>query len=126
MSVTVYQNYINGAFTASQEHLDVFNPANGELLAKVPASTQGDLDAAFAAAREAQKTWARKPAIERAGYLRQIAQLIRANAPALARTITLEQGKINAFVEPQAHQHRFGCLLAPAQSSRLGDSVTLL
>lgn len=103
MSVTVYQNYINGAFTASQEHLDVFNPANGELLAKVPASTPGDLDAAFAAARSAQKTWARKPAIERAGYLRQIAQLIRANASALARTITLEQGKINALAEVEAN-----------------------
>lgn len=102
MSVTVYQNYINGAFTASQEHLDVFNPANGELLAKVPAASAEEVDQAFAAARAAQKDWARKPAIERAGYLRQIAQLIRANAPALARTITLEQGKINALAEVEA------------------------
>ena len=103
MSVTFYQNYINGRFTASSEHIDVFNPANGELLAKIPASSSEDLDQAFAAARAAQKTWARKPAIERAGYLRQIAQLIRANAPTLARTITLEQGKINALAEVEAN-----------------------
>lgn len=103
MSATVYQNFINGQFTSSSEHLDVRNPANDELLSKVPASTSEDLDQAFAAARAAQKDWARKPAVERAGYLRKIAELIRANAQMLARTITLEQGKINALAEVEAN-----------------------
>jgi lactaldehyde dehydrogenase/glycolaldehyde dehydrogenase len=46
------------------------------------------------AAQRAQGDWARLPAIRRAAYLREIAQLIRANKEALARRITEEQGKV--------------------------------
>ena len=50
-------------------------------------------------ARAAQKAWSAKPAIERAGYLRRIASKLRENVAHLARTITLEQGKISALAE---------------------------
>ncbi|WNW10238.1 aldehyde dehydrogenase [Pseudomonas sp. DTU_2021_1001937_2_SI_NGA_ILE_001] len=102
-SVPVYQNYINGEFVTSAEHLDVFNPATGALLAQVPASDAVQVDDALAAARKAQPGWARRTAQERAGYLRRIAAKIREQVPHLARTITLEQGKISALAEVEVN-----------------------
>lgn len=98
-----YQNYIDNAFIATDAHLEVFNPANGELLGHVPESTPDQVEQAIAAARRAQKGWAAKPAIERAGYLRQIATKIRGNAARLAHIITAEQGKVPALAEVEVN-----------------------
>jgi lactaldehyde dehydrogenase/glycolaldehyde dehydrogenase len=102
-SIPVYQNYINGQFAASAEHLEVTNPATGAVLSKVPASDSNEVDRALASARAAQQDWARKPAIERAGYLRKIANKLRENVAHLARTITLEQGKISGLAEVEVN-----------------------
>ncbi|MDR9754893.1 aldehyde dehydrogenase [Pseudomonas sp. SZMC_28357] len=91
---TTYQNYIDNQFVGSEEHIEVFNPANAELLARVPQASNDQVANAIAAARKAQKGWAAKPAIERAGYLRRIAAKVRENAERLARVITQEQGKV--------------------------------
>jgi lactaldehyde dehydrogenase/glycolaldehyde dehydrogenase len=91
---TTYQNYIDNQFVSSEEHIEVFNPANAELLARVPQASNDQVERAIAAARKAQKGWAAKPAIERAGYLRRIAAKVRENAERLARVITQEQGKV--------------------------------
>ena len=93
--VCIYQNYINGEFSGLPKNtIDVHNPATGELLARVPESETGEVERAIAAARSAQKAWAAKPAVERGAHLRKIANKIRENADALARVITLEQGKV--------------------------------
>jgi lactaldehyde dehydrogenase/glycolaldehyde dehydrogenase len=102
-SVPVYENYINGQFVAASEHLDVFNPATGALLAKVPASNAEQVDSALAAARAAQGAWARRPANDRASFLRKLANKLRENVPHLARTITLEQGKIYGLAEVEVN-----------------------
>ncbi|AYN93147.1 aldehyde dehydrogenase [Pseudomonas sp. LTJR-52] len=98
-----YQNFINGAFQASSEHLGVFNPANGARLTDVPASNGDDVNRAIEAARAAQKAWAKKPAIERAGYLRKISAKIREHAPRLARILTEEQGKVSGLAEVEVN-----------------------
>jgi len=98
-SAPIYENYINGAFVPSDEHFDVLNPATGALLARVPASNADQVDRALQAARAAQLPWARRPANERASYLRKIAAKLRENVPHLARTITLEQGKTTGLAE---------------------------
>ncbi|WP_444438997.1 aldehyde dehydrogenase [Pseudomonas sp. A6] len=97
--VTTYQHYIDNRFVAGEALIEVRNPANGELLARIPEASAGQVDAALGAARMAQKGWAAKPAIERAGYLRRIAGKVRANAERLTRIITAEQGKVPALAE---------------------------
>ncbi|UUC52770.1 aldehyde dehydrogenase [Pseudomonas citronellolis] len=97
--VTTYQHYIDNRFVAGEALIEVHNPANGELLARIPEASAEQVDAALGAARMAQKGWAAKPAIERAGYLRRIAGKVRANAERLARIITAEQGKVPALAE---------------------------
>ncbi|MBN3561034.1 aldehyde dehydrogenase [Aliamphritea spongicola] len=100
-----YQNYINGQFVAaaSSNRIDVVNPASGELLSTIPDSNADDVNRAVAAAKTAQVEWARKPAIERAGYLRRIATKLRENVPALARTIVAEQGKVMGLAEVEVN-----------------------
>lgn len=66
MSHIIYQNYIANAFVASDEHLEVHNPANGQLLGRVPQGSTAEVEQAIAAARQAQRAWAARPAIERA------------------------------------------------------------
>ncbi len=92
-----YQNYIGGEFVACDNHIEVRNPATGAVLSRVPESDAATAERAIAAARAAQKDWAKKPANERAGYLRAIASRIRQNAERLARVITEEQGKIQSL-----------------------------
>ncbi|WP_423820799.1 aldehyde dehydrogenase [Salinisphaera sp. SPP-AMP-43] len=103
--VTTYQNYIDGAFVASaagQTH-DNHNPANGELLSRVPESDANDVQRAVEAARAAQKDWAARPAIERANYLHTLADKIRSNVEPLASTIVAEQGKVRALAETEVN-----------------------
>jgi lactaldehyde dehydrogenase/glycolaldehyde dehydrogenase len=91
-----YQNFINGQWVPSSgtASLKVLNPASEEVLATVPDSTKTDVDQAVAAAKKAQKAWEKLPPIQRAGHLRAISQKIRENKERLARTITMEQGKV--------------------------------
>ncbi|MBB4863283.1 lactaldehyde dehydrogenase/glycolaldehyde dehydrogenase [Pseudomonas nitritireducens] len=101
--VTTYQHYIDNRFVAGEPLIEVHNPANGELLARIPEASAAQVDSAIGAARAAQKAWAAKPAIERAGYLRRIAEKVRANAPRLAKIITAEQGKVPALAEVEVN-----------------------
>ncbi len=90
-----YDNFIDGRFVpaSSTERIVVRNPANGHPICTVPDSSPGDVEAAVAAAERAQPAWARRPAIERARVLREIAARIRQRVEPLARIITEEQGK---------------------------------
>ena len=97
----VFNNYINGEFISVQDRLEVFNPADGHLIAQIPNSTVADVDDAVAAAKAAQKSWASKAAVERAVVLHQIADQIRANANAFARTIAREQGKVMGLAQAE-------------------------
>lgn len=103
--VVTHQNYIGGAFAPpSYEHTrENHNPANGKLLSRFPDSDANDVQRAVEAARAAQKSWAARPAIERAGYLFRLADLIRDNAGRLAKTIVAEQGKIQALAETEVN-----------------------
>ena len=91
-----HQNFINGEFvpSLSEDRIHVENPANGERLSSIPDSGADDVDRAVEAARLAQQDWSRKPAIERAHYLRQIATSVRGHKAHLARVLSSEQGKI--------------------------------
>jgi len=90
-----YQNFINGTFTRGDSLgvVEVRNPATGAIICTVPDTNGWDVEKAIWAAGDAQKEWARRPAIERAKLLRAIAARIREQMEPLARVITEEQGK---------------------------------
>lgn len=89
-----YQNYIDGAFISKAEsYIDVLNPATGDLLGRIPDANESDVNSAVKAARKAQTAWEKLPAIQRAGYLRQISAKLREHRVELADIIIKEQGK---------------------------------
>ncbi|XOB63676.1 aldehyde dehydrogenase [Campylobacterota bacterium DY0563] len=90
----VYKMYINGEFISKDETIPVINPADKQVISYIPKGTKDDVEQAVNAAHEAQKSWEKLPANERASYLRKIAQKIRDNADVLSKTITEEQGKL--------------------------------
>jgi lactaldehyde dehydrogenase/glycolaldehyde dehydrogenase len=94
-----HQMLIDGELVASQKTIAVINPTTEEVISEVPSGTLEDVNAAVLAAEKAQKSWSQLPAIERAQYLREIAQAIRADREHLARVITEEQGKILSLAE---------------------------
>ena len=94
--IKTYQQFINGSLVDSQssEWIEVENPFTGEIISRVPNGDDRDAFAAIEAARKAQISWAAKPAAERAGFLRRIADAIRANRVELAHTLVAEQAKV--------------------------------
>lgn len=87
--------YIGGAWRESEggELLEVRSPVTGELLAKLPHASKLDVDRAVAAARAAGEGWRHTPPFERAEACHRIADRILARKEALARVLSLEQGK---------------------------------
>lgn len=96
--MTSYYNFIDGEFVPHNgEFIEVLNPAIKEVISKVASASLEDTQRAIEAAKRAQKSWEAKPAIERAKYLREIANLIRKNASFLTDVLMAEQGKIRAL-----------------------------
>ena len=73
--------------------LKVYNPADGSVIGSVAKATIADLDDALAATAKGFETWRNTPAIERCKTMRNAANLLRERAEAIARLMTLEQGK---------------------------------
>jgi lactaldehyde dehydrogenase/glycolaldehyde dehydrogenase len=98
-SLKRYEMLIDGEFVGSSKMIEVINPTTEEVISEFPNGTVEDVNRAVLAAERAQKSWAALPAIRRAGYLREIATLIRSNRESLAHVITEEQGKIISLAQ---------------------------
>ena len=86
---------INNAWVdaVSGKTFDVYNPATGEVCAKVAEADVADVDAAAAAARQAFKTYRLTDGAFRRNLLIKLANLIEANKEDLAAVETLDNGK---------------------------------
>ncbi len=85
---------VNGEGVAGNgSPLEVENPFTEETVASIGTADPEQLDAAFAAAREASREWARTPAVDRGELLREVAMRLRARTDELAEVMTLEGGK---------------------------------
>lgn len=77
----------------STEWRDVINPANQNVVGRVPFATQQELDLAVASAKNAFKTWRNSSLSSRMRIMLKFQQLIRENMAPLAELITREHGK---------------------------------
>jgi betaine-aldehyde dehydrogenase len=86
--------YLGGQWVApsGKETIDVHNAGNGEVMGKVPAGGEKDIDAAVAAARGALEGWSATPVEKRAEFLQKISDGLKARADELAKTIAREVG----------------------------------
>lgn len=88
-----YRMTIGGVSVPGEATIDVINPATGQPFATAPDCSKAQLDTAVAAAKNAFKTWRRTPIAERQAMVMRAGDLLLANADALARLFTREQGR---------------------------------
>jgi malonate-semialdehyde dehydrogenase (acetylating) / methylmalonate-semialdehyde dehydrogenase len=95
MSRTIW-HYVNGTTTESRSNRfgDVYNPATGEVQARVSLASASEVDAAIAAAAAAFPAWAQTPPLQRARVMFRFKALVEANIDKLAAVLTSEHGKV--------------------------------
>jgi succinate-semialdehyde dehydrogenase / glutarate-semialdehyde dehydrogenase len=74
----------------------VLNPATSTTLAELPIATDDDLRRALVTAAKGYARWRAVSAYDRANVLHKAAALLRERTESIARTMTLEQGKVLA------------------------------
>ncbi|MBU0724952.1 MAG: CoA-acylating methylmalonate-semialdehyde dehydrogenase [Alphaproteobacteria bacterium] len=89
------QHYVNGALVdgSSGRFSDVFNPATGEVQARVPLASPAEIDKVVATAQAAFPAWAAAAPLRRARVMFKFKELIEKNMGRLAAAITSEHGK---------------------------------
>src|SRR5699024_4027443 len=89
------KDYVNGKFIERNdlESVDVLNPATEQVIAQTYNGTKEYTEQAIQVAKDAQESWAETPAIERAQYLKEIANGIRERGEELTEIIIKEGGK---------------------------------
>jgi 5-carboxymethyl-2-hydroxymuconic-semialdehyde dehydrogenase len=90
---TRIDHLIGGKRVPGRSYFETANPATQEVLAEVARGGGDEIASAVSAAKAAFPAWAARPAVERAGLLRRLGDLIAANTAALARTETQDTGQ---------------------------------
>jgi malonate-semialdehyde dehydrogenase (acetylating)/methylmalonate-semialdehyde dehydrogenase len=92
----VLQNFVGGQWIAVQAsgRLDVTNPANGEVLARVPLSGRDDVEAAVSAASTAFPEWRSRAVGDRTQFIYALREQFLKRIDELAASITREGGKV--------------------------------
>ena len=95
MSLRIVKNYVNGQWTQAENsgYLDIENPSTGEVIGKVPLSTQPEADRAVDAARVAFPDWSATPVAKRADYMYSLLNLLQENEEQISRVLVAEMGK---------------------------------
>ena len=90
-----YQQFIGGDFVdaADGKTAEVINPANDQVIANVPASSQRDVDRAVDAAATAFESWKNTTPQDRSLLLLKIADALEAKADELGRLESANAGK---------------------------------
>ena len=93
--VRTYQQFIGGQWvdSAGGQTLDVINPANDQVVARVPRSDAEDVDRAAGAAAKASETWRQTTPQDRSLLLLRLADAIEARADEIGRLESRNAGK---------------------------------
>ena len=104
MTATI-EHYINDQRVSRDDrYQDVYNPATGEVTARVALASRQTVAEAVAAAQAAFAGWADTPPIRRARVLFEYLHLLRERKDDLARIIVAEHGKV--FTDAQGEVDR--------------------
>ncbi|KAF1709345.1 methylmalonate-semialdehyde dehydrogenase (CoA acylating) [Pseudoxanthomonas kalamensis DSM 18571] len=92
---TTLPHFIGGQrIDAGQRHGDVFDPATGQVAARVPLASADDVTRAVDAAAAAFPGWAATTPLNRARVMFRFKELLERHADDLAACITAEHGKV--------------------------------
>jgi len=87
--------YIDGEFVkgGGRREQDVYDPATGSVIGRLPHASKADLDRALAAAQRAFATWKTVSPMDKGRILRAVGQMTRDRADEIGRNLTLDMGK---------------------------------
>ncbi len=94
-TATAKRMFIDGRWTEAEggRTLKVINPATEEVITEIAYGGRPEARKAVAAAEKAMPAWMKQTSWDRAKVLKKTAELMRERADAIARTLTMEQGK---------------------------------
>jgi aminomuconate-semialdehyde/2-hydroxymuconate-6-semialdehyde dehydrogenase len=89
------QNFINGKFVnpISNDWIDNYCPANGEVYGHIPNSSKEDVETAYKSAQRAFKHWSQTTLEKRSRILIKISELLEANLDQFAEAESKDNGK---------------------------------
>jgi malonate-semialdehyde dehydrogenase (acetylating) / methylmalonate-semialdehyde dehydrogenase len=107
---------------------DVFNPATGERIARVPFAEAGVVDAAVAAATRAAAAWASQSIAARTRVLFAFREIVEARKRQLAEIVTREHGKVLPDALGEVNRGlevvEFACGLAQLTKGEFSENVS--
>jgi succinate-semialdehyde dehydrogenase/glutarate-semialdehyde dehydrogenase len=120
-----FQLLINGADRegAAGRSAEVINPATGESIGRVAYAATSDLEEVVAIAAQGLRKWHAVPAWERGRILKDAAGRLRADIDAVARIITLEQGKPLAEARDEVNRSADFLEWGGEQARRIADRI---
>ncbi|MFW1774606.1 gamma-aminobutyraldehyde dehydrogenase [Acinetobacter seifertii] len=100
MAKTQLKHFINGEYVASKanDYFDLVSPVTGEVYAQSPNAIEAEVDAAYAAAKEAFKIWGRSTPSMRQKALLKLADAIEANANRLIEAQSRNTGQLKHLI----------------------------
>ena len=93
MSKKTYPMLINGQTVLTKKLMEVFNPANGQVIGNVPEVDSSAIQSALKMAEEGFKVWSAKTPAERKGIILRYADLLDENSERLIALLIEETGK---------------------------------
>jgi glyceraldehyde-3-phosphate dehydrogenase (NADP+) len=118
--------YLGGEWVGRDDVMPVVNPYDNSVIDTVPKAGIEDIDAAIASAVRGAEVMAKVPAYDRFLMLRKAADLLEERLEDLARTISMEEGKVIAEARTEVGRAIQTISLSGEEAKRLyGESVPL-
>ncbi len=88
--------FVNGKNRKSKtnEYYDIYNPSNGEVIARAPRCTVDEVNMAVETAQKAFPAWRDTPVLKRVQVMYAFKKLIEENIDDLTHTLCMENGKV--------------------------------
>lgn len=114
-----YQLYCGGEFRSSAEQLDVINPFNGKVVARISLGTSSDLEDAIVKAAMIRDELRKFPSYRKYAALMQISKAIIADRKRLAEILSAESAKPIRYALAEIDRTAQTFLIAAEESKRL-------
>jgi len=115
--------HIGGSWVDKTEKIEVLNPFDGSVVDTVPKGTLDDVETALKTAERGAKIMAKMTGYERYQILHRVSEMMAERTEELARTITLEEGKILAEARMEASRAAEIIALSAEEAKRLYGEV---
>lgn len=120
------QMFIAGQWQDRGQRVEVTNPYNGEVVDTVPRGSAADVDAALTTLVEGARLMRAMTAADRSAILQSAVHLLRQRTEDIARTITLEEGKILAESTAEVGRAAMTLEVSAEEAKRIvGDMIPL-